>query len=474
MSAEEPFAPESSRRRRDPARTAGRLSARTTLAAARATRAFLVATAAVSAGAQSLSAQGGMYYPYGSAVGPLYGYARRPRRVARARREPSSRPTRACSFAPLTRSSWKKNAKRQRLSSRASSSGPIVGVGPFGGVAPIGYTSGVSFGGAPRFFPGGFGGVGAVRGAVYRREVRRGLRATRDATTNARDATNANDERRTKARSNSTAEFSLNCSETKQKTLWDIVRAEPELSALRALLANDVPWVAATLDAKKLADDADPLTAFPNGAPYDPDAPGLVPLLDERTGAFHVDTLFAPNDNAVEALRTYLLGGGGDAEADSPSPSASNRSEPPSALEMLGAGNATAATLFVAYHVSPDVRLRLPELRRGELLRTALGGAARLMVDRVEDAADDFSHGYDDGPGGEAVVRGVGSQAGVLGGGVDACNGRVFVVDRVLLPVDVDGVTTPEQKAHADAIRRAVEAEARTVAEAPAAAETGN
>jgi hypothetical protein len=243
---------------------------------------------------------------------------------------------------------------------------------------------------------------------------------------------------------------------------------------LRALLANDVPWVAATLDAKKLADDADPLTAFPNGAPYDPDAPGLVPLLDERTGAFHVDTLFAPNDNAVEALRTYLLGGGGDAEADSPSPSASNRSEPPSALEMLGAGNATAATLFVAYHVSPDVRLRLPELKRGELLRTALGGAARLMVDRVEDAADDFSHGYDDGPGGEAVVRGVGSQAGVLGGGVDACNGRVFVVDRVLLPVDVDGVTTPEQKAHADAIRRAVEAEARTVAEAPAAAETGN
>ena len=46
-----------------------------------------------------------------------------------------------------------------------------MGVGPFGGVAPIGYTSGVSFGGAPRFFPGGFGGVGAVRGAVYRREV---------------------------------------------------------------------------------------------------------------------------------------------------------------------------------------------------------------------------------------------------------------------------------------------------------------
>jgi hypothetical protein len=131
MSAEKPFAPESSRRRRDPARTAGRLSARTRLAAARATRAFLVAAAAVSAGAQSLSAQGGMYYPYGSAVGPLYGYARRPRRVARARREPSSRPTRACSFAPLTRSSSKK--KRETPTPLF----PRVQLGPHRGRGPV-------------------------------------------------------------------------------------------------------------------------------------------------------------------------------------------------------------------------------------------------------------------------------------------------------------------------------------------------
>lgn len=99
MSTDEPFAPESSRRRRDPARTTRRLSASTS-AAAYAARAFLVAAAAVSAGAQSLSAQGGMYYPYGSAVGPLYGYARRPRRVAdgsRAR-EPSSPPRRTVSL----------------------------------------------------------------------------------------------------------------------------------------------------------------------------------------------------------------------------------------------------------------------------------------------------------------------------------------------------------------------------------------
>ena len=349
-----------------------------------------------------------------------------------------------------------------------------MGVGPFGGVAPIGYTSGVSFGGAPRFFPGGLGGVGAVRGAVYRRDVRRGLRETRDGVLKSEK----------KQPELSRRQNSLNCSEAGRATLWDVVRANPELSALRALLANDIPWVAATLDGKTLAEGADPAAAFPPGEPYDPDAPGLAPLVDERTGAFHVDTLFAPSDAAVDALRTYLLGEGGAAETDPRAPAASRspakretaadprEKDPPTALEMLGAGNATAATLFVAYHVSPDVRLRLPELRRGALLRTALGGAARLMVDRAE--RDDGYDGYDDGPGGEVVVRGVGSQAGVLGGGVDACNGRIFVVDHVLLPVDVDGVTTPEQKAHAEAIRRAIAAEADADAEAPAAAESGN
>ena len=335
-----------------------------------------------------------------------------------------------------------------------------MGVGPFGGVAPIGYTSGVSLGGAPRFFPGGFGGVGAVRGAVYRREVRRGLRETRG---------------RDELKAPTTSNRLLKTLKTNCSTLWDLVRANPELSSLRALLANDVPWVAATLDGKTLAEGADPAAAFPPGEPYDADAPGLAPLVDENTGAFHVDTLFAPNDAAVDALRAYLLGGGermgAETDPDPLAPAAAPASEP-TALEMLGAGNATAATLFLAYHVSPDVRLRLPELRRGTLLRTALGGAARLMVDRAENAAD--NDGYDDGPGGEVVVRGVGSQAGVIGGGVDACNGRIFVVDRVLLPVDVDGVMTPEQKAHAEAIRRAIAAEADADAEAPAAAESGN
>jgi hypothetical protein len=73
------------RRRRDVARTHA-LSSRTrkeNLTAASAwTRAFLFAAAAATADAQSYSAQGGMYYPYGSTVGPLYGYARATRERA--------------------------------------------------------------------------------------------------------------------------------------------------------------------------------------------------------------------------------------------------------------------------------------------------------------------------------------------------------------------------------------------------------
>tara|TARA_B110000459_G_scaffold112662_1_gene124756 strand:+ start:423 stop:701 length:279 start_codon:yes stop_codon:yes gene_type:complete len=67
------------------------------------------------------------------------------------------------------------------------------------------------------------------------------------------------------------------------------------------------------------------------------------------------------------------------------------------------------------------------------------------------------------------LLRGAGSQAGVVSKNLDACNGRVFVVDRVLLPVDVDGVTTPEQKAQFEKIEAAVEAEMEALAPATAA-----
>jgi hypothetical protein len=64
------------------------------------------------------------------------------------------------------------------------------------------------------------------------------------------------------------------------------------------------------------------------------------------------------------------------------------------------------------------------------------------------------------------VLRGVGSQAGVVGGGQSACNGVVFVVDRVLLPADADGKLDDEQKARAEKIRDALEREADAEAEA--------
>jgi uncharacterized surface protein with fasciclin (FAS1) repeats len=45
--------------------------------------------------------------------------------------------------------------------------------------------------------------------------------------------------------------------------------------------------------------------------------------------------------------------------------------------------------------------------------------------------------GEKDTPEGDRVViRGMGSQAGVVGAGMDACNGIVYVVDTVLLPED--------------------------------------
>jgi hypothetical protein len=340
----------------------------------------------------------------------------------------------------------------------------LIGVGPFGGIVPLGYTSSVSFGGAPRFFPGAAYGEGAyggaVRGAVYRREIpRRGLRAAAAA---------------------AAAAASEEAFATCETSIWDIVRSDPALSALHALLANDIPWVAASLDGKTNREAADFEASFPPGEPYDSENPNLIPLLDDETGARHVDTLFAPNDAAVEALRSYLLGEDAadetreDAEGDDAEDVAAARTKRSAALEALGAGNATRATMFLAYHVSPDARLALPKLRRGQVLKTALGDPWRLMIDiapRPSSEDDSYRDGEtEDGDEGEVVVGAVGSRAGIVGGGRDACNGRVFIIDHVLLPVDVDGVTTPEQEKRAEAIRRVLDAE-HAEAEGPIAAE---
>lgn len=53
----------------------------------------------------------------------------------------------------------------------------------------------------------------------------------------------------------------------------------------------------------------------------------------------------------------------------------------------------------------------------------------------------------------------MGSQAGVMGGGLEACNGVVFVVDRVLLPLDLDGELTPRQTEHTERIKEAMKRE---------------
>ena len=324
-------------------------------------------------------------------------------------------------------------------------------VGPFGGiVGGIEGTPGVSLGGAPRFFGGrigrGYGGRGFGGGGVYRR----GLRETPPVI-------------------EETASTPPPC----DTSIWDIIQSRDDLKSLRELLANDIPWVAAALDGKTLAEDADPNLIFPTGEPYDANKEGLVPLLNPQSKSFHMDTLFAPNDAAISALRAYLLGEDSvDGTSDSTIPDstdddtsdASDESST-SALEMLGAGNATTATAFVAYHITPDVSVTLSSFRDGSLLKTALGGMNRLMVGRNDGAQKED----DDEASDVILLRGAGSQAGVVSKNLDACNGRVFVVDRVLLPVDVDGVTTPEQKAQFEKIEAAVEAEMEALAPATAA-----
>lgn len=252
------------------------------------------------------------------------------------------------------------------------------------------------------------------------------------------------------------------------KTMLEIIQSRDDLSMLRELL-DEIPAVKATLDAVNLSTGGE-------GAPGSPTTGSPLRL---ENGSYFTDTLFAPNDEAILRLLQHMYPNAGvdnstagdDADAEEPASlkeeaaavEQSSARRERALRELLGKGNATVAANFIAYHVVPDRRIALPELQVGELLNTALGGQWRLMADRMEkgemiseDAADD---GYDDGDGKLAVIRGMGSQAGVLGGRSEACNGVVFVVDHVLLPVDLDGQMDERQANHAEKIKEAMEKE---------------
>jgi uncharacterized surface protein with fasciclin (FAS1) repeats len=153
----------------------------------------------------------------------------------------------------------------------------------------------------------------------------------------------------------------------------------------------------------------------------------------------HLDFMMQQTERYSTMLATKL---GGDADAD--------------------AANANATrdvSVLVAYHVVPNVEIASlkTDVKRGDLLRTALGSEWRLMVDAAAGADD-----ADDAADADAafVVRGIGSQAGAVTT-MRACNGVIHVVDRVLLPTDVDGAMTARQREHVSKIEATMEEEAR-------------
>jgi len=134
------------------------------------------------------------------------------------------------------------------------------------------------------------------------------------------------------------------------------------------------------------------------------------------------DTFFAPTNKAIEDLIEW--GGFEDTQKGM--------------QVMLGHGtNQTVETVFVAYHAVPDQVLALEDLTEGQLLPTALGPAWQLKV--MPRTAE-----------GGVIVSGIGSRTEVTEPGLDACNGRLFIIDRVLLPIDGDGVLTEGQQRHVE------------------------
>jgi len=384
--------------------------------------------------AQGISAQGGMYYAYGSSVGPLYGCAEplddTVVTVSRASSSSSSSSSSLPSRSPRRPSSPRPHPPR----SRRRSSGPVGVINPlFGTVGVLGTVPTVGFGGDARFFPaaarvggggGGFVGRGGVRGGAGFGFARgRGFAGRR----------------KLSAKKTETDDPSTRC-----ETMWELLRARDDASVLTTLLLRTLPEAVATLDAKNASNASAPLR--------------------DANGEHFRDTFFAPSDDAFVALLAYVnatkggvagepmdaddvvdrLLGGADADADADAANA----------------NATRdVSVLVAYHVVPNVEIASvkTDVKRGDLLRTALGSEWRLMVDAAAGADD-----ADDAADADAafVVRGIGSQAGAVTT-MRACNGVIHVVDRVLLPTDVDGAMTARQREHVSKIEATMEEEAR-------------
>ena len=328
------------------------------MARASALAALLAATLSA-ATAQDISAQGGMYYPYGSAVGPFYGCAR-----ARPRRPPPS------STPRLTRPARPPPPRR--------SAGPVGVVGPFGGVDVLGYTPAVSFGGASRFFPAGYRG-GVYGGGVARRGFYRGgRRYLREV-----------DER------------SFPLATSPALAPFPALAPSPRLETTSMMPAGRCGKSSPRETTCRTSADSSSGTSRGGRHPRRSQRLRGCRKTTRRTPARRVHVRprrsgrgSPPKPKHGRVLRRHAVRAHGrrrqgarpipptngrDPRRGAKSPANANATDA-DALRMLGAGNVTAAANLVAYHVIPDRRLRMPDLEVDELLTTALGGGGEAAL----------------------------------------------------------------------------------------------
>ncbi len=85
--------------------------------------------------------------------------------------------------------------------------------------------------------------------------------------------------------------------------------------------------------------------------------------------------------------------------------------------------NTTAITALLSYHIIPGAAATASSLSDGQQLKTALGGPVPpLMVTKSADGV---------------LIKGVGSEAGVVQPDIKVCRGIAHVIDTVLIPIKV-------------------------------------